>query len=329
MKKKFAFIIALIFLAIGLFNGKDKLSFSEDESQKIAAGIAENIKELLDISGQDIPNQEGTEATHMESVLEVHFLDVGQADCTFITDGEHNLLIDAGTDDQGTKIQAYLTKRGVDKLDYLILTHPDSDHIGSADVIITKFPCDKIFISGKNGTTKTAARVEEALAYRNYKPVVPTLGDIYPFGDASITILGPDGEYEDTNDSSVCFRLDYGDTSFLFTGDASEKAEEDMVARWGNNLHVTVYKAGHHGSTHSSNEGFMDLVDPEYAVISCGEGNSYGHPHARVLNLLRENGIKTFRTDEQGTIVATSNGNTITWNCPPTDSWKTGWTDEK
>lgn len=256
--------------------------------------------------------------------IEIHFLDVGQADCTFITDGIHHMLIDTGTDDQGTKIQNYLQKRGVASLDYLILTHPDADHIGSADVIITKFDCKVVMMSDIESDTRTYERTMEAVAHKGYKVTYPTPGAVYPLGDSSFTILGPEGSYDTENDASICLRFVYGNTSALFTGDAGEAPETDMVSRWGNELKSDILKIGHHGSTYSTSEKFLQTVDPAYTVISCGENNDYGHPHARVLNLLRKNGIQLFRTDEQGTVVATLDGDTVSFNMPSSESWISG-----
>ena len=125
------------------------------------------------------------------------------------------------------------------------------------------------------------------------------------------------------NDYSIGVRVQFGENSFLFTGDAEEHSEEDMVSS-GENLKADVYKAAHHGSRTANTEDFLKAVDPQYVVISCGEGNTYGHPHAEVLNRLREMGIQIFRTDDQGTIVAVSDGQTIVFNASPSDNWTPG-----
>lgn len=257
------------------------------------------------------------------SGLEVHFIDVGQGDATLIKADGHAMLIDAGENDKGTAVQLYLQKQGVEQLDYLVLTHTDSDHIGGADVIVTKFDIGQIFMSDFKKDNKTYRELMDSMKYRHMTFITPEVGAEYELGSAIFTVIAPNDTYEDANNSSMSLILDYGDTSFLFSGDCEEEAEQDMLAN-GLNLDVDVYQVGHHGSKSSSTEEFLDAMSPEYAVISCEEGNSYGHPHAKTLNNLRARGIRVFRTDEQGSIVACSDGKTIKWNCSPSESWQSG-----
>lgn len=255
--------------------------------------------------------------------LEVHFIDVGQGDSTLVTCGEHAMLIDAGDDSKGTAIQNYLQKRNIKKLDYLILTHPDADHIGGAPVIITKFEIEKVFVSNYEKDNKTYRKLIQALDDKRLKYTTPKAGSQYTLGTAAITVLAPNGKYDNPNDSSVGCIVQNGNNRFLFTGDAGEDAEKDMLAN-GMDLSADVYHAAHHGSRYSTSKDFFKAVKPAYAVISCGEGNSYGHPHAETLNTLRKNGVKVYRTDEAGTIVATSDGKKITFNVPASETWKAG-----
>ena len=255
--------------------------------------------------------------------LEVHFLDVGQADCTLIKCDGYTMLIDAGEDDQGTKIQNYLKKQGVEKLDYLVLTHPDSDHIGSADVILTKFETDTVFMSDFEKETRIYIDLLQLMKDSQIEYLTPEVGDTYPLGSASFQILAPNDEYEDPNNTSIALLLTHGENSFLFTGDAEKSAEKDMLDN-GLNLAADVFHAGHHGSKTSNTEDFMDAVNPQYVVISCGADNSYGLPDAEVLNRFRQNGIKVYRTDEQGTIVVSSDGKQITFNASPSETWQAG-----
>lgn len=256
-------------------------------------------------------------------LLEVHFIDVGQGDSTLlICDGEA-MLIDAGNNDQGTKIQNYLTKQGVKKLKYMIGTHPDADHIGGMDVVLYKFDCDTILMPSEAKDTATYRDVIDTMKNKGYQNTLPQVGKEYTLGEAVFTILSPGKEYDNSNDNSIAIRVLYGKKSFLFTGDGEEEAEEDML-RSGLVLKADVYKAGHHGSRTASSEKFMKTVSPKYAVISCKEGNSYGHPHAATMNTFRAMGIDVFRTDEQGTIVAKCDKETITFNASPSDTWKAG-----
>lgn len=259
------------------------------------------------------------------SELEIHFLDVGQGDSTLILCDGHAMLIDAGENDKGSAIQLYLTKQGVTSLDYMIGTHPDSDHIGGMDVILTKFDCKQVMMPDYEKDTRTFEDVILAMQSKNYRNTLPVVGDSYQLGDADFTIIAPNNySYGDeSNNYSIGILLKHGDNTFLFTGDAEEEAERDIVAN-GIDIDADVLQAGHHGSRTSSSDEFLNVATPEYIVISCGEGNDYGHPHAETLNKYRSMGIKVFRTDEQGTIVATSNGNEIGWNMSPSETWQSG-----
>lgn len=255
--------------------------------------------------------------------MEVHFMDVGQGDATLVTCGGHAMLIDAGDDTKGTAIQNYLQKQKITKLDYLILTHPDADHIGGAPVIITKFNIGKVFVSNFEKDNKTYQKLIQSLDDKQTKALTPKVNSKYTLGSASFTILAPNKTYDNPNDASISLLLKNGTRSFLFTGDAGEDAEKDILET-GVDISADVYKAGHHGSKYSTSKDFFKAVDPFYTVISCGEGNSYGHPHAETLNTFRTSGVKVYRTDEAGTIVASTDGKSISFNVPASESWKAG-----
>lgn len=258
-----------------------------------------------------------------DEALEVHFFDVGQGDCTIITQGSHAMMIDAGDNDKGTAVQAYLNYLGISSLEYFIMTHPDADHIGGADVVLYKFDCGTILMPDKEVDTRTYDDVIQAMKSKNYTAIHPQTGDTYVFGDASFTVLAPVRQYSDNNNNSIVIRMTHGENTFLFTGDAEEEAEMDILAE-GLDVSADVLKAGHHGSSTSTSDDFLEAVSPEYAVISCGEDNKYGHPHAETMNKFRQTGVTVYRTDEQGTVIASSDGSTITWNESPSDSWLTG-----
>lgn len=257
------------------------------------------------------------------SELTVHYLDVGQGDCILAEcDGEY-MLIDAGDNDQGTKIQNYLTKQGVKKLKYVLGTHPDADHIGGLDVILYKFDCGTVMMPDMTKDTAAYRDVVDTMKQKKYKNTVPEPGDSFRLGSAVCTVLGPVKNYEDANNNSIVLMVEHGGNRFLFMGDAEEEEEADIL-KDGADVGADVLKAGHHGSRSSSSKKFLEAVSPAYAVISCGENNSYGHPHAETLNNLRAMGVEVFRSDEQGTIVAVSDGSRITWNSAPSDTWKAG-----
>lgn len=251
-------------------------------------------------------------------LLEVHFIDVGQGDATLVKLGEHALLIDAGDNDSGTKVRNYLKNQGVTNLDYFILTHPDADHIGGAASVISNVSVHNLFMSEFTKDNKTYDKLLNEIHFKSLSWSMPEVGSLFSFGEATIEIIGPDKIYSDPNNSSIALVLIYGENRFLFTGDAEEESEEAISQR---NIDVDVYQVGHHGSKTSSSQLLLDAATPTFAVISSGEDNSYGHPHAATLNSLRERGIQVFRTDEQGSVVATSDGKNISWNCEPFDAW--------
>lgn len=255
--------------------------------------------------------------------MEVHFIDVGQGDSTLIKCGGKSMLIDAGDDTKGTAIQNYLLKQGVEKIDYLVLTHPDLDHIGGAPVIITKFEIGKVFVSNYEKDNKTYQKLIQALHNKRLKYTTPEVQAKYSLGSASITILAPHRKYDNPNDASLALMIQNGDNKFLFTGDAEEEAENDIIIN-NSDIKADVYQVGHHGSKTSTSEEFFKAASPTYAVISCSEGNSYGHPNAQTLNTFRMNGVKVYRTDEDGTIIATADGQKITFDISPSETWKSG-----
>lgn len=274
---------------------------------------------------EQLTKETGGTAVSDGSTLEVHYLDIGQGDCTLIRQGDHAMLIDAGNNSKGTKVQAYLENQGINHLDYVIGTHPDADHIGGLDVIIYKFDCDQVWMPDYSKDTRTYDDVIQAVKARDYKVTHPKAGDVYTLGEAEVAVVCPvkDSYGSNANDYSIGVRVQFGENSFLFTGDAEEHSEEDMVAS-GENLKADVYKAAHHGSRTANTENFIKAIDPRYVVFSCGEGNTYGHPHAEVLDRLRKMGIQIFRTDDQGTVVAVSDGQTIAFNTSPSDNWTPG-----
>lgn len=261
--------------------------------------------------------------TNADAYMEVHFIDVGQGDATLIKAAGHYMLIDAGENDKGTAVQLYLQKQGVEKLDYLILTHADSDHIGGADVIVSKFDIDNIFFGDRYNEKPTYEDLINAMEYKGLSYSLPTVGAEYSLGNATFTILAPNKTYDNDNNSSIALLLRNGDNTFLFTGDCEEEAEMDILAN-GLDIDCDVYKLGHHGSSDASQPAFLDAITPEYGVISCGKGNDYGHPHTEPLNAMRAMGVQVFRTDEQGSIIAYSDGEQISWSCAPGDA---GWSE--
>lgn len=245
--------------------------------------------------------------------LTVYFLDVDQGDCILASYGEHHLIIDAGGEAFGTKVQKFLTDRGITELDYCIGTHFDADHIGGMDVILQKFDCGQVILPDYVKDTMAYDNLMRVINSKGIKVTSPVVGDEYSLGEASFTIIAPSGNgYEDENDYSIGIILKNGANGFVFTGDATMLSEEEMLAS-GIPLDADVLKAAHHGSSYSTGNDFLKAVSPEYVVVSCGKDNDYGHPHRSFLNRVEEAGCRILRTDELGTVAFTSDGESVSY----------------
>lgn len=244
----------------------------------------------------------------------VHFIDVGQGDAELImtSDGK-TVLIDSGTPESRTVLTGYLKEQGVKKIDYFVLTHPHADHIGGAAAVLDAFDVVNVIMTDAPTTTSTYKKVLQKIDEKDCGVIFAEAGKEYSLGEAKITILGPVSDYsDDLNNTSIVLRLTYGRTVFMFTGDAEKKAEQDMLTKFpASYFRADVLKLGHHGSSNSTSDGWFFAVSPEYAVISCGRNNDYGHPHREILSLLKKNGTTYFRTDTDGSIVMSSDGESV------------------
>ena len=245
--------------------------------------------------------------------LTVTWLDVGQGDAAVIQCGGQAMLIDGGKPDKSSYIYAWLQQHGLGYLDVIVATHVDADHIGGLSGALNYASVGTAYCPETTGTTETFQSFVKYLARRGKQITVPTAGETFALGGAQVQILGPLHSAEDSNDNSIVLKVSFGATSFLFTGDA-ERAEEQDLLNAGVNLQSTVLKVGHHGSDTSTSYPFLRAVAPQYAVISVGTGNSYGHPTEAVLSRLRDAGVTTFRTDMQGEITAVSDGQTVNFS---------------
>lgn len=253
--------------------------------------------------------------TTVNGQMKVHYINVGQADSTLIQIDGKTILIDAGNNDN--LAYNYLKSQGISKLDYVVATHPHADHIGGMTTIINNFAIGKFYAPKATSTTQTFVNMINALNSKNLKITVPTPGENIVIGNATLTFLAPNSTtYEDLNNYSIVTKIKYGNTSFIFEGDAEDISENEILAKQ-LDISANVIKIGHHGSNSSTTDTYLNKVNPQYAVISVGVGNDYGHPHKTTLDKLNAKNIKTFRTDLSGTIVATSNGKAITFNTNP------------
>jgi len=248
----------------------------------------------------------------------VYFLDVGQGDSELIRlPNGTNILIDAGTTDGATELVRYLKNLGVTKIDCLIATHPHEDHIGGMTAVINTFEIGNIYLPKVAGsqtpTTKCYETMLDAISKKGLKMTQGKGGmTVIDDGKTKLAFLAPNSsKYSDLNGYSIVAKFTFGDNRILFTGDADSDSEKEMIQK-GYDLRCDILKCGHHGSSTASSAAFLKAVNPQYAIISCGVNNDYGHPHKAVLDRLNKMKITVYRTDQQDTILARCTGSSIT-----------------
>ena len=305
LQKGIISIILVLILAIAGYTFQDQLPQGFLGNDATVGGPLANIPAVTD-----------------PDYLTVHSIDVGQADSILITCGGEYMLIDAGEKDSQDTVAHYLTDLGIARLDLVVATHAHSDHIGDMADVLNAVPADEIWYPDYRHGTKTEKDFLTAASNCGANLYEPQLGQIYDLGGATVTVLGPVKQYEDPNDMSIIVMVQYGENRFLFTGDMEnvDGAENDLIAHWGEDaLKADVLKVGHHGASTSTSYHFLRSVAPSYAVISVGEGNSYGHPTTEALNILGQAEVYVYRTDYMGTIVAVSDGTEIAFSWVNTD----------
>ena len=288
-KKKYSsmFTILLLFCSI-LFYCNEDISNYVDISDSI---LKRTITDGISVSDKD---------------LEIYYLDVGQADSILIRCNDKNMLIDAGNNEDGVKLVSYFKSLGINKFDYVFGTHAHEDHIGGMDDIIDNFEIDKFYMPDVITTTSTFEDLLDSLENRTVRFNTPNIGDNYYMDKINIKVLYVGKDENDLNNSSIVLKLNYGNNSFLFMGDATNKVEKLLLNK---DIESDVIKIGHHGSQYSSSMSFLDSVNPNYAIISVGKGNSYNHPKDIVLSRLKKIDVKVYRTDLDGSILIKSDGN--------------------
>lgn len=270
---------------------------------------------IFGLGGKDGDDGGGQIGAELEP-LKVHYIDVGQGDSIFIQSGEDTMLIDCGEVGKDDEVKAYLDKLGITQIDYVIGTHPHSDHMGCMDKIVEYYDIGEIILPHLDDsdipTTKYFERFMTAVENKGLEITEAEPERIIKINTAECKIIAPcSDDYSNANNYSVGIIMTNGENSFIFTGDAEKSAEKEMIES-GRLQDIDVYKVGHHGSDTSSSEEFLEVIKPDIAVISCGEGNSYGHPCDITLEKLSRYTDKVYRTDLSGSIVITSDGNELT-----------------
>ena len=308
MKKKqkrllYKLLSIVIFFAVVIFGGYQV---------KTNPDMLDDIKNNI-YNGNEVENTQSDNLINLDTSenIKIHYIDVGQGDSILIQCGEHNMLIDAGTNSSEEDLISYLDNLNIQKFDYLVGTHTHEDHIGGMDKIVKKYDFDSILFPKTTSNTKTFENFVTEVKNKNKKLTAPDTTKTYILGDATFEILSPlKDEYEDQNNYSIVIKLKYKDTSFLFTGDAEKLVEEDILDT-NKDISADVIKIGHHGSSTSSSDKLLNETKPTYSIIMAGEGNSYGLPTEETLNKLKNIGSTIYRTDLNGTITATSDGENI------------------
>jgi len=303
---------------VSSYQTDEQIYWKVNYTQKLIK-LIEDYLPFLEKSGISLP---------ITSNVEVHFIDVGQGDSVYIKlPNNVDILIDGGNNWYGDDVVTYLKSQDVDDIEYLIATHPDADHIGGLDDVLKAFEVENVYAPDVSHTTKTYN--DFVLEVRNEGTYIKTtkagmtlinsaLAAVIGCPSFSIVyFLGPVKNYgTDLNSWSAVMKLDFGNSSYLFTGDADRISEKDMIDN-GMFLKADVLKVGHHGSYSSTSKEFLKEVSPKYAVISVGKNNNYGHPAQEVLERLEMYKVDLFRTDLQGHIIAISDGNKINFNVEP------------
>lgn len=303
-KENYKFYIALAVIVIALHFASEFISKNQPTDQDIAVDAIEQL------------NSE-------KEIMEVHFLDVDQGLCILVQMGEKALIYDGGERDVSSRVVAYLKEQGVTKIDYMVSSHYDSDHVSGLIGCLNAFDVKKVIGSDYEHESNLYRSFMDTVKKEGLKMQYPDVGTEYAFGDAVFTILSPEEIQNDSNANSVAIKLSYGDMDFIFTGDADYGSERDMVAS-GIDLDCEVLSAGHHGSSSSSSSLFLEKTNPYYVVISCGKDNSYGHPHVEVVEMLEAMEVELFRNDVQGTVIAYTDGEKIVWSQEPCNDFKDG-----
>lgn len=318
MKRLFVAMMAtFLLIAVGCSNDSVKEpSTANDSTNTTESSDEKNNTENEDIPTQATEDNQEVEQKHDSSTmtgdLQVHYIDAGQADATLLQH-EHEgtpytILFDAG-DWNKTDVVSYLHTQNFSTIDLIIISHPHADHIGQLPQIMEEFDVDEVWFSGNTTSSNTYQQAAEAVLKSDADYYEPSAGESFQVGSLEIDVLHPSSLTGGLNEDSISLRMEYGDISFIFTGDADKQAEKQMLQQT-NHIQAQIVQLGHHGSNTSTDKQFIQEVQPEVAIYSAGAGNSYGHPHQETLDTLEAQQVDIYGTDVHGTVIVTTDGET-------------------
>lgn len=254
---------------------------------------------------------------NIEENIKIYFIDVGEADSTLIYNNGEYSLIDAGNNKDGKKLVNYFKSLGITKFKYVITTHVHEDHIGGMDNIIREFPIEHFLIPDTKVDNLTYTEVIKELNNKNITIETPNIDDTFNMEEVNFKVLSIGNDLENLNDTSIVLKANYKNTNYIFMADATKNVEDKIINK---DIKSNLIKISHHGSYDSTGLKFLEKVNPDYAIISVEKDNDYHFPHNVVLNNLNKLNIKLYRTDLDGTIIASSDGNNIIFNTEKTDT---------
>lgn len=307
IKRKYKIILCLLLFisAVGLFpENTDQVKTSDPGSSKtVNANSTQNIKNKAKTSN-----------------IKIHFIDTGNSDCIFVQTKDKNLLIDAGDNDDEQRIVNYLNEQKITKINYLVSTHPDADHCGGLDAVVTNFNIDQSYVASGSSESKTYRDFIYALAAKGLTPAVPLEDTAISLDQNTQIKFYNTHAIGEGNELSLVTLLESGDHKMLFMGDATEKVEKNIINLLPHD--IDILKVSHHGSKSATSEQFLKTLNIDYAVIECGKNNKYNHPDQQTLDRLKNHDIKTLRTDEKGNITFTIKNSKLSYKFSETTSDK-------